>query len=75
MRKVRVGGEHAPPEDASAGVEGTLAGEEEAASATARQRERVIHWARRRVPGFMRRPNRWWGRLEDWGHTGHWLLA
>jgi len=35
-REVRGGEEHAPPEDASGGVAGTLDGDEEAAAATSR---------------------------------------
>lgn len=38
-REVRDGEQHAPPEDASGGVAGTLVGDEEAAAATARRRE------------------------------------
>ena len=38
-REVQGGEEHAPPEDARGGVAGTLVGDEEAATATVRQRE------------------------------------
>lgn len=53
-RKGRVGGEHAPPEDASGGAAGTLAGGRGGGGLGNGEVKRVIDWRGARVPGFMR---------------------